>query len=74
MPENMGPEAFGDEDELARVSEFVTTVREVEGLTKLDFGSAVRDGDIRGAESAKTIPLGSLAVDDLFRKPRKSKT
>jgi endonuclease G len=41
------PEAFVDENELARVTEFLTTVVELEHLTKLDFGKAVRDGDVR---------------------------
>jgi endonuclease G len=40
-------EAFDDEEELARVSEFLTTVEEIEGLTHLDFGAEVRGGDVR---------------------------
>ncbi|MBN3760747.1 DNA/RNA non-specific endonuclease [Burkholderia sp. Ac-20365] len=54
MPEGM--EAYDDEEELSRVSEFISTVAEVERLTGLRFDSQVRDGDIRlganGNESA----------------------
>jgi endonuclease G len=46
MPEAIGAEAFGDEEELARVSEFLSTVAEIESLSGLDFGDAVRDADI----------------------------
>lgn len=53
MPEAIGAEAFGDEDELARVSEFLSTVEEIEALTGLAFGKALRGADIRaGMESA----------------------
>ena len=60
MPERIaeGREAFGDDEELARVSEFLATVAEVEAATGLDFGEAVRDGDMRaGAESAAAMTL-----------------
>lgn len=46
------PEAFEDELEIARVSEFLSTVVELEALTGLDFGVLVRNGDVRsGVES-----------------------
>lgn len=40
-------ESYVDEDELARVSEFLTTVEEIEELTHLDFGTEVRGADVR---------------------------
>jgi endonuclease G, mitochondrial len=46
-----GAEAFDDPDELARVSQFLTTVAELERLTGLDFGDDVRNADIRVGES-----------------------
>ncbi len=45
-----GAEAFLDPVELARVDDFVTTVAEVEKLTGLNFGDAVRDADVRRGE------------------------
>jgi endonuclease G len=60
-----GSEAFNDADELARVSQFLTTVGEIEQLTGLDFGEKVRDGDIRAGESARA-PVD--AGDALFRR------
>ena len=46
MPEALErPEAFLDEDELARVDEFLTTVERIEQETGLDFGDAVRAAD-----------------------------
>lgn len=54
VPEGM--EAFGDEEELARVTEFLTTVKHLEELTNLRFSRDVHEGDIRsgiaGPESA----------------------
>lgn len=43
-------EAFQDPDEMERVTDFLSTVEEVERLTNLDFGAAVRVGDIRQGE------------------------
>lgn len=40
-------ERFNDDDELARVSEFLSTVEQIESLTKLKFAAAVRDADVR---------------------------
>lgn len=60
------PEKAGDAEaleQLDKVEDFVSTVKDVERLTKLDFGSAVRDADIRknGGESLvvrkESIPL-----------------
>jgi endonuclease G len=50
-----GSEAFGDEEELARVSESLSTVEEIEERTLLRFSDEVRAGDIRrgaGPEAA----------------------
>ena len=41
------PEAFTDREELARAAEFATKVETIEALTGLDFGAAVRRGDVR---------------------------
>ena len=46
MPEAM-PEAFEDEDELARMTEFLATGAKIERWTKLDFGEAVREAGRR---------------------------
>ncbi len=50
-----GPEAFMDEGELQRVQDFLTTVAEVERLTELDFGEAVRNADVRADEKEAMI-------------------
>lgn len=53
------PEAASDAeafDELQKVKDFVSTVKEVERLTGLNFGEAVRAGDIRfGGESRRLV-------------------
>jgi len=58
-------EAFYDDDEMARVSEFLSTVEEIEQLTHLRFSDLVRDGDIRrgaaGPESAMDLDLKKLS-------------
>jgi endonuclease G len=72
MPEAIGAEAFGDEEELARVSEFLSTVKEIENLTKLKFGKLVRNGDIRsGMERA--APAMSLDPRALNPSPLKKR-
>jgi endonuclease G len=43
-------EAFQDADELERVDDFLTTITAIEAATKLDFGRAVRDADIRAGQ------------------------
>jgi endonuclease G len=54
MPEGM--EGYGDDEELSRVSEFVSTVARIEELTGLRFDDQVRDGDIRlGQHSAESM-------------------
>jgi endonuclease G, mitochondrial len=53
-------EAFNDDDELTRVSEFLSSVEEIEALTHLRFSDAVRDADVRrgaGPESALEFDL-----------------
>jgi endonuclease G len=65
MPEALaaGAEAFGDSLELARVSEFLSTVAEIETLTGLKFAKVVRDADIRsGSES---MPAQDLEPETL---------
>lgn len=66
-----GAEAFDDPEELARVSQFLTTVAEIERLTGLDFGEDVRNADIRAgeAESASIDDLGDISG----RKPSRSR-
>lgn len=56
-------EAFDDDEELTRVSDFLSTVEEIEGLTHLRFSDDVRNGDIRsgaGSESALDFDLERL--------------
>jgi endonuclease G len=48
VPEAM--EAYCDQEELARVSEFLTTVEEIERLTDLRFSDEVRDADLRRSQ------------------------
>lgn len=57
------PEAHPDEEEIARVSEFVATVAEIEQLTSLDFGAEIRNGDIR-AGSPEAIAVPDLTVEE----------
>lgn len=71
MPEAMGPEAFEDEEELARVSEFLSTVQEIEALTQLDFGTAVRDGDVRAGMEASSTAALAFEPSDLSGTNRK---
>ncbi|MBW9052975.1 DNA/RNA non-specific endonuclease [Rhizobium mesosinicum] len=61
--EVLGPEAYGDEEELARVSEFLSSVEEIEALTKLDFGDQLRTADIRAGRAA--TPAITLDPADL---------
>ncbi len=56
-------EAFNDDDELTRVSEFLSTVEEIEALTQLRFSDEVREADVRGglgSESALDVGLNVL--------------
>lgn len=56
MPEGLGlvpgAEAYGDDEELSRVSEFVSTVERIEELTGLRFDDQVREGDIRSGQGS----------------------
>ncbi len=70
MPESMGEEAFRDADELTRVREFLTTVQDIEDLTKLNFGSVVRNADIRRGESIQSMS----SVEDAKTKKSKNST
>jgi endonuclease G, mitochondrial len=72
MPEAAeAAEAFADDPELARVSEFLTTVRQVEKLTGLDFGKAVRDADVRAGAGAGMPPALDLKPEEI--QPRVSR-
>jgi endonuclease G len=67
-----GQESFGDADELGRVEDFVTTVAEIERLTKLSFDSDIVAADIyAGGESLRVTQPGELP---LGRRRRPGKT
>ncbi|MEZ6132870.1 MAG: DNA/RNA non-specific endonuclease [Planctomycetaceae bacterium] len=66
--ESLGAEAFGDSDEISSVEDFLSTITEIEQLTKLDFGKAVRDADVRGGESLTQF----TEFDDFPLKPQKT--
>lgn len=55
VPEAVGPEAYGDLDELARVSQYLSTVEQIENLTGISFGDEVRQGDIRQGEERLSL-------------------
>jgi endonuclease G len=71
MPEAIGAgaENFVDEPELARVSEFLSTVEEIQDLTGLDFGQALREADVRAGSEAMR-PLQDLDPSEFEAKPR----
>ena len=48
-------EAFGDPSELEKVEDFLTSVAEIEKLTGLDIGEAVRGADIRSGENSERV-------------------
>jgi endonuclease G len=76
MPEafDARAEAFDDPLELARVSEVLSTVAEIEDLTKLDFGEALREADIRaGSESVRDVAAQTLKPEDLGETPKRAK-
>lgn len=52
-------EAFQEPGELDRVADFLSTVEEVERLTDLDFGDAVRVADIRKGQEARRVEAAS---------------
>jgi endonuclease G len=64
-----GAEGYVDSDELARVSEFLSTVKEIETLTKLDFGAAVRAADVRAGRRASPAIEAEASVLSRARKP-----
>jgi endonuclease G len=66
------PEAFTDSDELSRVSEFLTTVVDVERRTGLDFGSGVREADVR-AGKASLEPAIDATDSIIASKPQRTK-
>lgn len=65
MPEAAAAEAFEDLDELARASEFLSTVQEIEGLTNLDFGDAVRNADVRAGAEAMSLASPSVIAGQI---------
>jgi endonuclease G len=74
VPEALGPmngaEAFDDANELTRVSQFLTTVEEIERLTGLDFGEDVRRGDVRaGEEHASVADVDEIDLRSRARRP-----
>ncbi|MER8911246.1 DNA/RNA non-specific endonuclease [Mesorhizobium sp. M0854] len=77
MPEAFGErdEAFDDPLEIARVSEFLSTVAEIEELTGLNFGQQVRDADIRaGSESAPAQSFNPTQLAPKTSRPKPSAT
>ena len=48
-------EAFLDAKELERVQDFLSTVEEIEDLTGIDFGDALRDSDVRAGEASVEV-------------------
>lgn len=60
LPEAIGFDAM---DELARVSEYLSTVAEIEAATGLDFGDAIRSADIRAGAESLPLPSSSLETD-----------
>ncbi len=73
IPEALGPlngaEAFDDPSELDRVSQFLTTVTEIERLTKLDFGDAVRNADVRAQQERAPLASFDEAARPMPRRP-----
>jgi endonuclease G len=67
-------EAFTDNLELARVSEFLTTVAAIEKLTGLDFGKAVRDADVRAKAGTGMPPAQDLEPKELRPRRRRGST
>ncbi len=61
-------EAFQDPDELEKVEDFLSTVKEVEELTGLKFGDKVRRGDVRKGASGERI---KQAEEIVLARPRR---
>lgn len=73
VPERFEPERFDDDEELARVSQFLTTVSAIETMTGLDFG-ALRDADIRaGGEALTPIVEGDAGLFKPFRPEQRAR-
>lgn len=74
MPEAFGgrAEAFDDPLEIARVSEFLSTVAEIEHLTGLDFGKQVRDADIRA--DSESVPAQTFNPRQLAPRTSRPRT
>ncbi len=74
MPEAFAanPEAYAEDEELARVTEFLSTVKEIEGLTGLDFGKALHDADIRKGAKPGTPALRLQPADLQSGKARRA--
>lgn len=58
-------EAFMDEDELDKVGDFLSTISAIEKATGLDFGSVVREADVRKGAAEKKV----RKLDDIVLKP-----
>ncbi|MBX9602785.1 MAG: DNA/RNA non-specific endonuclease [Bryobacteraceae bacterium] len=64
------PEAFLDDEELGKVEDFLTTVEEIERLTKLDFGAEVRQADVfAGQERVRVRREEDIPLRRKSRKP-----
>ena len=59
------PEAFQDDDEFDKVRDFLSNIVEIEGLTHLDFGAAVRAADVRAGANSTRI----TSVEDIDLAP-----
>ncbi|MFN0192465.1 MAG: DNA/RNA non-specific endonuclease [Aestuariivirga sp.] len=49
------PEAFEDDEELIRVTEFLSTVKDIEQRTGLNFGKAIANADVRRGGNEEAI-------------------
>lgn len=65
--EQEGSEAFAEPNELAKVEDCLTTVREIETLTGLSFGEAVRGGDLCAGKATYRV----TSLDDIPLPPRR---
>lgn len=48
-------EAFLDANELSRVEDFLSTIEEIEDMTELDFGTAIRAADVRKGQASAVV-------------------
>ncbi|MDJ0638063.1 MAG: DNA/RNA non-specific endonuclease [Paracoccaceae bacterium] len=56
-------EAFLDDDELDRVTDFLSTVQEIEDLTGINFGDDVRAADVREGQGTVPVSDDNLPID-----------